>query len=577
MSDRIYACLLHLYPPRFRKQYEQEMLQLYRDRLRDETGLFRRLRLWFDLLADVVVGLPYAYRTSAASPAEVSLPANADGIPSFRALEKEPLLPESIFAGTTLAFVFIAVFAFVMTRPIPFRPFTRAGAPKSPIESVLEKLNQPTIPDPGDHTGQGAPQAVSRSGSELPPAKVATALSAHVTSVAATAPTRSSAVPPIRASKGKPIAANVAPLAAPLPAVAQSATQDSSVEHGPNPILSAQPQPVNAFAAMNQLFQSHDIVMLGEAHDGKQEYEWLSKLVNTPGFAGQVDDIVVEFGNARYQQTVDRYVAGDNIPFEEVQKSWRNMVASVEPVSPVYGWLDKAVREANLQHRSGHQIRLLMGSPPADWDQIKTSADLAPFEAGREQWYAQVVKTEVLAKHRRALLIMGAGHFLRGHDQALQDELAIQQHRAVPAVDRTRLEPGYIERTLRADGANPYLVVFGTNAIDSRGDVDRRFDSWPVPVIVPLAGNWVGELPAQPVITGGHASAIPLSLADQADALLYLAPCSALQTVHESPAELDGTPYGREITRRGIIVVGHPVDFQYGEVPQCAQSALSSR
>lgn len=572
MSDRIYACLLHLYPPRFRKEYEQEMLRLYHDRLRDETGFFRRLRLCFDLLADVVVGLPRAYRTSAAAPAEVSFAHDANGVPSFRALEKEPLLPQSIFAGATLAFVAMALFALVMTRPIPHRPFTSAGEPKSPIESVLEKLNQPTIPDPG----QGAPQAVSRSVSEQPPAQVATASPAHVTTAAAT-PARSSAVPPIRAGQGKSIAASVAPLAAPLPAFAHSATQHSSVEHGQNPIPSAQPQPVNAFAAMSQLFQSHDIVMLGEVHDGKQEYEWLSKLVNTPGFADQVDDIVVEFGNARYQQTVDRYIAGENVPFEEVQKSWRNMVASVEPVSPVYGWLDKAVREANLQHRGSHQIRLLMGSPPADWDQIKTSADLAPFEAEREQWYATVVKTEVLAKHHRALLIMGTGHFLRGHDQALQDELAMQQQRAVPAVDRTRLEPGYIERTLRADGANPYLVVFGTNAIDSRGDVDKRFDSWPVPVIVSLAGNWVGALPAQPVITGGHASAIPLSLADQADALLYLAPCSALQTVHESRTELDGTPYGREITRRDFILVGQPIDFQYGEVPQCSQPALPSR
>lgn len=576
MSDRIYACLLHLYPPRFRKEYEQEMLQLYHDRLRDETGFFRRLRLCFDLLADVVVGLPRAYRTSAADPAEVSLAHDANGVPSFRALEKEPLLPQSIFAGTTLAFVVMALFALVMTRPIPHRPFTRAGEPKSPIESVLEKLNQPTIPEPVDHTAQGAPQAVSRSVSEQPPAQVAIASPAHVTTAAAT-PARSPAAPPIPASQGKSIAASVVPLAAPLPAFAHSATRHSSVEHRQNPIPSAQPQPVNAFAAMSQLFQSHDIVMLGEVHDGKQEYEWLSKLVNTPGFAGQVDDIVVEFGNARYQQTVDRYIASENVPFEEVQKSWRNMVASVEPVSPVYGWLDKAVREANLQHRGSHQIRLLMGSPPADWDQIKTSADLAPFEAEREQWYATVVKTEVLAKHHRALLIMGTGHFLRGHDQALQDELAMQQQRAVPAVDRTRLEPGYIERTLRADGANPYLVVFGTNAIDSRGDVDRRFDSWPVPVIVSLAGNWVGALPAQPVITGGHASAIPLSLADQADALLYLAPCSALQTVHESRAELDGTPYGREITRRDFILVGQPIDFQYGEVPQCSQPALPSR
>ena len=67
---------------------------------------------------------------------------------------------------------------------------------------------------------------------------------------------------------------------------------------------------------MIQLFQTHDIVMFGEVHDSKQEYEWLCKLVKTPGFSDHVDDIVVEFGNALYQKTVDRYVAGENVPFE---------------------------------------------------------------------------------------------------------------------------------------------------------------------------------------------------------------------------------------------------------------------
>ena len=162
------------------------------------------------------------------------------------------------------------------------------------------------------------------------------------------------------------------------------------------------------------------------------------------------------------------------------------------------------------------------------------------------------MKTEVLAKHHRALLIMGAGHFLRGHEEALRFELAAEQHRNLPPLDKIRLRPGYVESEIRAAGANPYLVVFGTNAVDNHGDVDRRFDSLPAPVLVPLFGNWVGALPAQPVLSGGHAPAIPLTLADQADALLYVAPCSVLQTLHLSQADLDGTAYGQEMTRRDI-------------------------
>jgi hypothetical protein len=171
---------------------------------------------------------------------------------------------------------------------------------------------------------------------------------------------------------------------------------------------------------------------------------------------------------------------------------------------------------------------------------------------------------------------MGAGHFLRGHEEALQYELAAEQHRDLPRLDRIKLHLGYIEREIRAAGADPYLVVFGTNAVDNHGDVDRRFDSLPAPALVPLFGNWVGSLPAQPVISGGHAPAIPLTLADQADALLYVAPCSALRTLYLSPADLDGTAYGQEMTRRDIIEVGHPLTFPYGALPQCVQPKQSS-
>ena len=94
-----------------------------------------------------------------------------------------------------------------------------------------------------------------------------------------------------------------------------------------------------ATAAILKAFQSHDIVMLGENHGNKQEYEWLRSLVDTPEFADRVDDIVMEFGNSLYQAPVDRYVRGEEIPLEQIQGAWRDSVASVGPPSPVYASL----------------------------------------------------------------------------------------------------------------------------------------------------------------------------------------------------------------------------------------------
>ena len=101
----------------------------------------------------------------------------------------------------------------------------------------------------------------------------------------------------------------------------------------------------DASAAVLQAFQTHDIVMLGEIHWNKQEYEWLDSLVANPEFADRVDDIVMEFGNSLYQKSVDRYIAGEAVPIEEVQRAWRSILG-LGPPPPIYGDLYKAVREA---------------------------------------------------------------------------------------------------------------------------------------------------------------------------------------------------------------------------------------
>ena len=558
MSEKMYIRLFRLYPSSFRKKYDDEALQLIRDRLRDETGFFKRARLGWDLVTDVFAGLPQAYRNSYAVTVEASASPNAEGIPSFKVLDKEPLRRGSILIGSTLSLATIFAFGFLLSRSIGYVPISGSNGRMSPIETVVERLNRATTPDTAD------------SGTEK---------AAKSTSVGASESRSGSAAPLPENTKRRDFATSVNVLANGLTANVPSASRDANPvkEHDQSLIPPEQPRLQNASIAMIRLFNTHDMVMFGEVHDSEQEYQWLSKLVKTPGFSDHVDDIVVEFGNALYQQTVDRYVAGEDVPFDEVQKAWRNTVGDVLPVSPEYGWLYKAVREANMEHPGERGIRLVMGSPPADWDKIKNLADLAPYEGEREQWYARVVKTEVLAKHHHALLIMGAGHFLRGHEEALQYELAAEQHRNLPPLDRIKLQPGYVEREIRAAGANPYLVVFGTNAVDNHGDVDRRFDSLQAPVLVPLYGNWVGALPTQPVLSGGHAPAIPLTLADQADALLYVAPCSALQTLYLSRADLDGTAYGQEMTRRDIIELGHPLAFPHGALPQCVQPQQSSR
>jgi hypothetical protein len=292
----------------------------------------------------------------------------------------------------------------------------------------------------------------------------------------------------------------------------------------------ADPRPRNATAVVLEAFETHDIVMFGEIHNNKQEYEWLQSLVANPEFADRVDDVVMELGNSLYQKSVDRYIAGEAVPIEDVQRAWRNTLGLGDP-PPLYGDLYRAIRETNMRRVGKHQLRVLCGDPYINWDKVKNNNDTGPFLGHRDQWYAQVVKDEVLAKHHRAFLIAGSAHFLREYGD------------------------GYIEPELRRAGAKTFVILAGTNAVKGYDDLDRRFDSWPAPSIALVNGNWVGELQAIPVISGGTESIDPpVKLKDEADALLYLGPRDGLIEVEAPREEVEGTPYGKELLRRMKIV-----------------------
>jgi hypothetical protein len=152
MSEKIYACLLRLYPARFRQQYRTEALQLFQDRMRDERGLLRKLRLWIDLLTDFALGLPQAYRNTYTSAATTPAWQTASGLPAFRTLEEEPLRPGSVVMGGVFAIATLALFIFVMNHAAAYHPFSNsigrlgaapAGSERNPdAQAVAEKIEE---------------------------------------------------------------------------------------------------------------------------------------------------------------------------------------------------------------------------------------------------------------------------------------------------------------------------------------------------------------------------------------------------------------------------------------------------
>ena len=270
MSEKMYAYLLRLFPSAFRKQYQDEALQLYRDRLRDEKGFLGRLRLSLDLITDIARALPLAYRNSYSEVATAApLPARSDRVPSFQTLQQEPLQRGAMASASVLGVTAFATFTFVIGRPAPYFSEPQHG-PISPIQSVIERLNQPISPDSVDNNGGSyAPTQASSDTrqSEASPSSAAV-LSSGTSLRAATKITPASRTQEQNPDAGKP---NLA-----LPLLSSSSLAQGQSE----PIREAEPSATSSYAsprsstAAASNLSGRWSLSFGAAEEGANAPEW---------------------------------------------------------------------------------------------------------------------------------------------------------------------------------------------------------------------------------------------------------------------------------------------------------------
>jgi hypothetical protein len=201
-----------------------------------------------------------------------------------------------------------------------------------------------------------------------------------------------------------------------------------------------------------------------------------------------------------------------------------------------------AFRSVNQRLPKDRRLRVLCGDPPIDWTRVETRDDIAPFLGFRDEHYASVVRYEVLAMRRKALLIMGSGHFQRREGK-----------------------PGVIEQQMIQAFAKPYVILPGSDIVGTYDDLDARFEQQPAPWLMEMKGSWLAGLPRwqeSPVIGYPAMSALKTKMGtweQTADAYLYLGPRDKL-TQGGTAFDLEGTPYGKELRRRWKIIFPKPPD-----------------
>jgi len=263
--------------------------------------------------------------------------------------------------------------------------------------------------------------------------------------------------------------------------------------------------PIEPIAAIIDAFHSHEIVAMTDgasAHGDEQNHAFRLSLIRDPRFAAIVNDIVVEFGSGQFQDVMDAFVRGDDVPYETLRQAWQNTsIPNPTWDAPIYEDFFRAVRAVNPSLPRERKLRVLLAGIPFNWDDGATARNrLQVFDYAR--YRSDLLQQQVLAKHRRALVVYGLGHLRRK----------------------------YRDARCQAYDASPDWLGFAAKRAFTIFQIshDRLMSwhpeaPWVVPSLAVLRGTSMGaQADPSTFCAVGQDGSAPIHLEEQFDAVLYL-------------------------------------------------------
>ena len=268
-------------------------------------------------------------------------------------------------------------------------------------------------------------------------------------------------------------------------------------------------------------FQTYPLVALSELHGNADSQALFVSLIRDPEFQALVTDIVVEFGTARYQDVVDRYLAGDIVSPDVLSRIWREttQISGIFDL-PMYEQMLAAVRDANLSLAPGRKFRVWLGDPPIDWTTVTSPAD-EDMNDWRDAFFARTVQDRIRGQGRRALVFIGGAH-----------------------IGRRVIFPNSLIHLLdaRLPGETHVVSVLDIGAVTPT--VAARLRDWSPGTAASVRGTWLGQLDVKEV--GFRFSRGIVEQDIDAAALLSETPLT-----YAGPPAIDPTSrYGAELERR---------------------------
>src|SRR5437588_3910634 len=138
-------------------------------------------------------------------------------------------------------------------------------------------------------------------------------------------------------------------------------------------LTATEPTPAPAIPAILAAFDRYEVVAMPEAHGMKDVNDFILSLIRDPAFPAKVSDIEVECGNSLYQPVLDRYIAGEDVPFTEVRKVWRNTTQSMCGQSGFFEQFFPLVRAINQKLRTNKRLRVHAGGAPIHAEHVNVT------------------------------------------------------------------------------------------------------------------------------------------------------------------------------------------------------------
>ena len=325
-----------------------------------------------------------------------------------------------------------------------------------------------------------------------------------------------------------------------------------------------EPVPRDPVEAIVRAFDRTPIVALAEAHALQEEHDLIVRLVRDPRFADTASTIVVEWANALYQDSIDRYVGGDDESKDSVARAWRN--TGFSPLAPwdapVYERFFDVVREVNRTRPPSRRLRVLAADPPIDWGATREEINATKRKYPRDEHFFQVIDREVIGQKRTALLIFGGAHLYR--------------HWWNPFA--TGPTPPNLIDLLDRKAKGSVFVIMVHAFLEPNANLEARLKGWNAPIMTDLSGTWLGLMSTDPLMETSAERGFPdgtvarakvnaylgLTLQDLADAYLYLGPMESLTASTPTPAFFAANPdYVAELKRRFRLVNGGELPDSY--------------